>query len=485
MDAEYTRSKYRNATQKLPPGPWKLPFIGNLHQLVGSLPHRSLQKLAQKYGPIMTLQVGELSTVVISSPRLAEEAMKKNGVAFANRPEVLMSKVIFYNSVDLGSSKYGEYWRQMRKLFILELLSSKKVHSFNALMEEEVSRLLSYIRSSEGLPINVSEKVASVSSSITCRAVVGRRCKDQESITRLAKETASYAGVFNVGDIFPSLYLLDSVMGSKQKLVKMHKKIDNLLEDIIREHEDDRLNSTGQSSEEDILDLFLHFKDEGEFQFVITRDNIKANVFELFTAGTDTSATVIEWAMAELMKNPTVMKKAQSEVRQAFEGKENFTDSDIRKLNYLNMVIKESLRLHPPLPLLGARSCREKCTIDGYDIPVNTVALVNAWSIGRDPKYWHNPESFEPERFSNSSVHYTGNHYEYLPFGAGRRICPGITFGVATVELVLAKLLYHFDWKLPDGISPEELDMTENFGAIAGRKNGLYLIPKSYIPSDG
>ncbi|KAL2489922.1 Cytochrome [Forsythia ovata] len=306
----------------------------------------------------------------------------------------------FTTRSDLGSSKYGEYWRQMRKLFILELLSSKKVHSFNALMEEEVFA-----------------------------AVVGRRCKDQESITRLAKET-------------------------------IHKKIDNLLEDIVREHEDDRLNSTGQSSEEDILDLFLHFKDEGEFQFVITRDNIKANVFELFTAGTDTSATVIEWAMAELMKNPTVMKKAQSEVRQAFEGKENFTDSDIRKLNYLNMVIKESLRLHPPLPLLGARSCREKCTIDGYDIPVNTVALVNAWSIGRDPKYWHNPESFEPERFSNSSVHYTGNHYEYLPFGAGRRICPGITFGVATVELVLAKLLYHFDWKLPDGISPEELDMT-------------------------
>ncbi|KAL2489920.1 Cytochrome [Forsythia ovata] len=310
--------------------------------------------------------VGELSAVVISPPPLVEEAMKKNGVAFVNRPEVLMSKAIFYNSVDPGSSKYDEYWRQMRKLFILELLSSKKVHSFNALMEEEVSRLLSYIRYSEGLPINVSENVAS----------------DQESITRLAKETASFDG-------------------------------------------------------------------------------------ELFTAGTDTSATVIKWAMAELMKNPRVMKKAQSEVRQAFKGKENFTDFDIRKLNYLNMKL------------------REKCTIDGYDILVNTITLVNAWSIGRDPKYWHNPESFEPERFSNSSVHYIGNHYEYLPFGAGRRVCPGITFGVATVELVLAKLLYYFDWKLPDGISLEEFDMIEKFGATAGKKNGLYLIPKSYIPSDG
>ncbi|KAL2489919.1 Cytochrome [Forsythia ovata] len=268
----------------------------------------------------MTLQVGELSTVVISSPRLAEEALKKNGVAFADRPEVLMSKVIFYNSADLGSSK----------------------------------------------------------------AVVGRRCKDQESITRLAKETVSFAGVFNVGDIFPSLYLLDSVLGSKSKLVKIHKKIDNLLEDIVREHEEDRLNSTGKSSEEDILDLFLRFKDEGEFQFVITRDNIKANTFELFTAGTDTSATVIEWAMAELMKNPRVMEKAQSEVRQAFKGKENFTDSDIRKLNYLNMVIKESLRLHP-LPLLGPRSCREKCTIDGYDIPEQSFAaeIVQVFVAGK------------------------------------------------------------------------------------------------------
>ncbi|KAL2490139.1 Cytochrome [Forsythia ovata] len=236
----------------------------------------------------------------------------------------------------------------------------------------------------------------------------------------------------------------------------MHKKIDNILEGIVREHEEDRLNSTGQSAEEDILDLFLRFKDE---EVLFNLKNVGLNDQELFTAGTDTSATVIKWAMAELMKNPRVMKKAQSEVRQAFKGKENFTDFDIRKLNYLNMKL------------------REKCTIDGYDILVNTITLVNAWSIGRDPKYWHNPESFEPERFSNSSVHYIGNHYEYLPFGAGRRVCPGITFGVATVELVLAKLLYYFDWKLPDGISLEEFDMIEKFENLV-----LFFQSNSYDP---
>ena len=197
---------------------------------------------------------------------------------------------------------------------------------------------------------------------------------------------------------------------------------------------------------------------------------------DIFTAGTDTSSTTVEWAMAEMMKTPRVMKKAQAEVRKLYQGNKTLIhEKDIEKLSYLKWVIKETLRLHPPAPLLLPKECREACKIDGYEIPLKTKVLVNAWAIGRDPEYWDDAESFVPERFDGSSLDYKGTNFEYIPFGAGRRMCPGIAFGVANVELPLANLLYHFNWELPDGMKPENLDMTESFGATVGRKNNLYL----------
>lgn len=194
---------------------------------------------------------------------------------------------------------------------------------------------------------------------------------------------------------------------------------------------------------------------------------------EMFIAGIETSSIVIEWAMSEMMKNPRVLQKAQAEVRQVVQGKKRFMETDIQKLKYLKMVIKETLRLHPPGPLLCPRRCREQSKIEGYDIPINTVVMINAWVIGRDPEFWRDPEIFEPERFQDVATDFSGNHFEFIPFGAGRRKCPGIAFGLAGVELFLARLLFHFDWKIPGG---GELDMTENFGASCGRKNNLCLI---------
>ena len=170
---------------------------------------------------------------------------------------------------------------------------------------------------------------------------------------------------------------------------------------------------------------------------------------DMFIGGTDTSSTIMEWAMSEMMRNPRVMEKAQAELRQVLKGKEVIHESDIQGLIYLKMVIKETLRLHPPVALLVPRECREQCKINGYDIPIKTKVIVNAWAIGRDPEYWDDAQIFLPERFENSSIDILGHDYEYIPFGAGRRMCPGIAFGLANVELPLAQLLYHFDWKLP------------------------------------
>ncbi|KAI3472947.1 hypothetical protein Pfo_028003 [Paulownia fortunei] len=461
--------KSRNR-QKLPPGPWRLPVLGNLHLLIGSLPHHALKTLAQKHGPVMYMKLGELPTLVVSSPKIAKEITKTNDVAFADRVELMIAKI---------------YWRQMRKLCVLEFLSHKKVRSFHTLMEDEVLRLVDSVRISEGLPINLTKEILSVECGIICRATVGRVCKDQESLIMIIKEAVSIAGVFNFADVFPSMKFLHFLSaGSRRRLEKMHERIDCILKDIIRQHEEKRVpagngrNASDESMEqEDLLDVFLRLSENKDLQVPITRDNIKANIFEMFIAGIETSSLVIEWAMSEMVKNPRVMRKAQAEVRQALQGKQRFLGSDIQTLSYLKMVIKETLRLHPPGPLLCPRRCREQTKIGGYDIPV-TIVMINVWAIGRDPEYWWEPERFEPERFQDVATDCNGNHFEFIPFGAGRRICPGIAFGLAGVELSLAHLLYHYDWKIPGGIDPEEFDMTENFGASGGRKNNLCLIAK-------
>ena len=187
--------------------------------------------------------------------------------------------------------------------------------------------------------------------------------------------------------------------------------------------------------------------------------------------------------MCEMMKNPKLMKKAQMEVRAVFNREGKVDESGIEEMKFLKLVIRETLRLHPPVPMLLPRECRETCEINGFEIPTKATLIVNAWAIGRDPEYWTEPESFIPERFLDSFIDYKGTNFECIPFGAGRRICPGITFGMANLELPLAMLLYHFDWKLPNGKKPEDMNMSEAFGVAIRRKDDLCMIPIPYHPS--
>jgi cytochrome P450 len=187
--------------------------------------------------------------------------------------------------------------------------------------------------------------------------------------------------------------------------------------------------------------------------------------------------------MTELIRSPAVMAKVQAEVRETFKGKTTLTEDDIpgAELSYFRLVIKETLRLHPPLPFLLPRQTRETCQVMGYDIPKGTAVFVNVWAIARNPKYWDDPEEFKPERFEKNNLDYKGTNFEYLPFGAGRRMCPGVNLGMANIDLALASLLYHFDWKLPDGMEPKDVDVWESVGVITGKKNSLILHPITHI----
>ncbi|XP_059653822.1 desmethyl-deoxy-podophyllotoxin synthase-like [Cornus florida] len=478
------KTKMMSSSPKLPPGPWKLPLIGNIHQVVGSLPHHRLRDLALNYGPLMHLRLGELPIVVISSAEFAKEVMKTHDIVFASRPFIFAMNII--SGDDIAFAPYGDQWRQLRKVCILELLSAKRVQSFRPIREEEASNLIKSISSSThnttGSLINLTEKVFSMTYSVVAKVAVGKKFHGQQEFLSLLRETMVVGGGFDVADLFPSLEILASISGLRPRVEKIHRKIDEIFTNIIDEH---KARDGEVNNEEDLIDILLKVQEKGDLEFPLTMKTLKSVIMDVFTGGIDTSSSTVIWAMSEMLKNPRVMGKAQAEVRQVLskKGVDIVNEDDIHELSYLKLVIKETLRLHTPAPLLIPRESRERCEINGYEIPAKTKVFVNVWAICRDPENWSDPESFYPERFLDTSVDYKGTHFQFTPFGAGRRICPGMSFGIANVELPLANLLYHFDWKLPEGEKPEDLDMTEIFGANVPRKRDLCVIPIAYHPS--
>ncbi|GMY26350.1 cytochrome P450 71B34-like [Fagus crenata] len=475
----------RNTQKKgLPPSPPKLPIIGNLHQL-GQLPHQSLWKLSKKHGPVMLLQLGGKPAVILSSAEAAREALKVHDLASCSRPLLASSKRLSYNYKDMAFAPYGDYWREMRKICVLELFSLKRVQSYQFIREEEVALLVNSIShsSSSATPVDLSEKLASLTASITFRIAFGTSFRgsdlDNERFHGMVHEAEAMLGSFNASNYFPFVgWVMDRFSGRFQRLERIFHELDNFFEHVIDLH----LNPLRtKQKHEDIIDVLLRIEREqtlsGAARF--TKDNIKAVLLDLFLGGVETGTITMIWAMAELAKNPKVMKKTQDEIRNYIGNKGRVSESDIGYLFYLKMVVKETLRLHPPATMLLARETMSHFKINGYDIYPQMLVQINAWAIGRDPKYWKNPEEFIPERFLNNSIDYKGQHFELLPFGAGRRGCPGIYMATTTIELALANLLYCFDWKLAYGMKEEDINMEEiaDLAVTTSKKTALYLVP--------
>ncbi|XP_050903640.1 cytochrome P450 71D10 [Lathyrus oleraceus] len=471
----WTTSKYSNPNS--PPGPWRLPFIGNIHQIISSpMPHHSFKTLAQKYGPMMYLKLGEVPYIIVTSPEIAKEVMKTQDLNFCDRPNLMLSTIFSYNNTDILFSIYGEHWRQLRKICVIELLSVKRVQSFGSIREEEVADLVKSISANEGLVVNLTHQIFSMTYGIVARAAFGKRSKHQQVFKSAITEIINMVGGIYIADLYPSIKMLRRMSKAKTRIEKLHRKIDMILQDIINDHKSIHKKD---GKDEDLVDALIKIQQENDqSQPTLTDDNMKSLIQDMFAAGTETTSGVLLWGMSELVKNPKVMEKVQGEVRKVFDKKGSVVDeSGLHQLIYLKCVIKETLRLHPIAPLLAPRECRERCQINGYEIPAKTRVIVNAWAIGRDPRNWVEAESFKPERFLNNPIDFKGTDYEYIPFGAGRRMCPGIAFASPNVELPFAKLLYHFDWKLPNEMKNKEIDMTETFGLTVGRKHDLCLIP--------
>ncbi|KAG5243667.1 cytochrome P450 [Salix suchowensis] len=418
-------------TSRLPPGPRGLPLIGNLHQLDSCNLQKHLWQLSQKYGPLFTLRLGSRRTLVACSAKMAKEILKTHDLEFCSRPVLTGQQKLSYNGLDLVFSRYDAYWREMRKICVIHLFSSIRVQSFSPIREEEVSHMIEKISISalDSELFNLTEAMMCLTSTIICRIAFG-------------------------------------------------KKFDAFYQQIIDEHLDP---NRSKPEHEDILDVLLQIYKDRPYKTQLTFDHIKAILMNIFVAGTDTSAATVIWAMSFLMKNPEALKKVQEEVRTAIGNKGFVNEYDVEQLCYLKAVVKETMRLQPTAPLLVPRETTEKCKIDGYEIPAKTLVYVNAWAVGRDSEAWENPNEFNPNRFLGSSIDFKGQDFKLIPFGSGRRICPGLDMGIATVELSLANLLHKFDWEMPDGMRREDIDIDHVLpGITTHRRDPLCLVPKPY-----
>ncbi|KAK6123578.1 hypothetical protein DH2020_042681 [Rehmannia glutinosa] len=433
--------------KKLPPSPTKLPIIGNLHQL-GTSPHRSLQSLSNRYGKLLLLHFGRVPVLIVSSAEAAREIMKNQDLIFSNRPKLSIPDRLIYGSRDVAFAPYGEYWRKVRSISVLQLLSNKRVQSCRRVREEETSAMVEKIKQlgSSSTVVNLSVILMSLTKDVVCRVALGRKYGDHgedKKFKNILVEFEELLGATSLGDYIPWLGWIDRVNGLDARIEKIAKQFDAFFEVVLQEHKDakKRDDDIGGDGELDFVDILLQFQKENEAGSTpIDDDTIKA----------------------------IILGSCWNE--------KDIGEDDLEKMSYLKAVMKESLRLHSPVPLLLPRESTQDTKIVGYDIAAGTQVMINAWAIGRDPSLWENPEKFRPERFLDSSIDFRGIHFELIPFGAGRRGCPGIAFAMAVDELALAKLVHNFNFALPNGRRCEDLDMSETIGLTVHKKLPLLVV---------
>ncbi|KAJ1275973.1 hypothetical protein BS78_05G178100 [Paspalum vaginatum] len=468
----------------MPPGPWQLPLIGSIHHLLRGLPHHTMRDLSDRHGPVMLLRVCELVVVVVSSPEAAREVFKRHGTAFEQRPSSPgLDELHAGHGQGVVLSPYGEHWRLLRRILMTELLSQRRVEAFRHIRQDEAARLVSAVvaSSAPGQLVDVNDLLVKFIAGSSVRSIVGGSLPDQAAFLSMMKHATELSSVFDLRDLFPSSRFV-RMLPRSGKAMRHLQEVFRVFDDILSRHEETKAVGDGDG-EQGMVDVLLKVQKEGNMRVALTPGVVKSMVMDVFGAAVDTQTITLQWAMAELMANPRVMEKAQLEIRHVLAGQESVQEAALRDLRYLKAVIKETLRLHPPTALIFRLCLEDGQKVQGYDVPKGTILVTNAWAISRDPKHWEDPESFVPERFQGErDLDLGGSNFSFMPFGSGRRICPGIDFAQANIEIALASLLYHFDWELPPGVKEEDIDMAEVFGITVKRKADLVLRPVPRIP---
>ncbi|KAL2340131.1 hypothetical protein Fmac_008071 [Flemingia macrophylla] len=443
--------------RNLPPGPPPLPIIGNLNLLEKPI-HRAFHRISKQYGNVISLWFGSRLAVVISSPSAFQECFTKHDIALANRLPSLSGKYIFYNNTTVGSCSHSEHWRNLRRITSLDVLSTQRVHSFSGIRSDETKRLIQRLakKSQVGFSrVEMTSMFHDLTYNNIMRMISGKRFYGEESDMKDVKEAKEFRetvaemlelmGLSNKADYLPFLRWFD-FQNVEKRLKSISNRYDAILNAIIHE------NRTKKQRENSMIDHLLKLQETQPEYY--TDQIIKGLALAMLFGGTDSSTGTLEWSLSNLLNHPEVLKKARDEIDSKVGQDRLLSESDIPKLPYLRKIVLETLRLYPPAPVLIPHVSSEDITVEGFNIPRDTIVIVNGWAMQRDPQSWKDATSFKPERFDEE-----GEEKKLVAFGMGRRACPGEAMAMQSVSFTLGLLIQCFDWKR---VSEEKLDMTEN-----------------------
>lgn len=486
-----------NADKTLPPGPKGWPIVGSLYSLgPRTIPAcRRFTTLADKYGPVMFFRLGSRPTVIVSNDKMARELLRVHDQTFASRPKLATGKHFGYNYSSVVFSPSGAHFVRMKKIYTHELLSPKKVELLSALRMEEAHILLVDVLRNSGTEangvVNITSLVFKANLNLMGRIVFSKRLfgesatisappREVENFKFFVKSATKLVGLFNIGDYIPALRWLD-LQGVEGALLQLKPHQEGLLRPIIQEYRKMSLNLEGGMKQ----------KEDGRVDFIaalvsndsgLSDENIMAVAIDVMVGGSDSTSTAVEWSITELLRHPDCLQAAQEELDSVVGRDRLVEEADCANLPFLNCIVKETLRLHPPSPLAIPHFSAEECTLGGYRIPANTTAYVNIYAIGRDAATWENPNRFNPTRFKDSKVNVYGHDFNLLPFSSGRRGCPGVHFALPTYKLELANLLHCFKWSPPPGVDFKDIDTKEAVGVVCSRLNPLMASVTPRIP---
>ncbi|CAN0922152.1 Cytochrome P450 82A4 [Linum grandiflorum] len=457
----------QNPPPKAAGGAW--PIIGHLHLLSGPRPpHIVLGQMADKYGPIFTIRMGVHQALVVSSWETAKECFTTHDRVFADRPATLAMDLLGYQRAMIAFTSYGPYWRKIRKISTLELLSSHRLEMLRDVRESEVKLATKELyehwesekRARNGtVSVEMSNWFGEVTLNVILKMIVGKSVgyftggKDGAKLMGLFKDFFELSGRFLVADGVPYLRWLD-VGGFEKAMRRTAAEMDVVVEGWLKEHKGKRDSGGGLKTEDDFMDVIMN---------------------ALTVAASDTTNVTMTWLLALLVNHPDVLRKAQLEIDNNVGKERQVHESDLHNLVYLKAIVNETMRLYPAGPLSVPHQSMEDCTVAGHLVRKGTRLITNISKIQRDPKVWSNPDEFQPDRFltSHKDVEVRGQHFELIPFGSGRRMCPGLNFALQVMYLTVAALLHGFDFSR---MSSEPVDMTESIGLTNPRAFPLELV---------
>ncbi|KAL9258105.1 Drimenol monooxygenase-like protein [Drosera capensis] len=392
-----------------------------------SKPYQFFSDLAKVYGPVISVKIGFTRMVVVSSPAMAKEVLQKSDAPFCDRSSFITMTVLGHHETTIAFSPPNAHWRDLKKI---------------------------------------------------CENYLFSKFNIANDFWELVAGTLDLVGISNIPDYVPLLKLVDP-QGIKRRSSARYEKGTKIFREVIARRLSSKVGKVKLNKHNDMLDVILNAVHENNTE--VKESELPNILLELLVGGYDTTSIVIEWAMAELQHSPSKLEKAQAELAEVVGRGKPIEEDDIDRLPYLRAIMKETFRLHPPVLFLVPRKATTDIELSGFVVPKGTQVLVNIWLIGRDESVWKDANVFQPERFMDCGIDFKGRNIELTPFGAGRRMCPGLPIAQKMLHLILGSLLNSFNWKLEEGVSAENMNMDDNYGFTLGKAERLQAIPTNIL----